>query len=49
MPPLQGDVIAAFDNDQVIGKSYHARLTTKAGASAVTAVAVAETNKDGHL
>ena len=38
LPPLQGDVIIAFDNNQVIGKSYHARSISKAGAAVVTAV-----------
>ena len=49
LPPLEGDVIVAFDNDQVIRKSYHAMSTTKASSSIVTVVVAAEISKDGQL
>lgn len=50
LPPVKGDVIVAFDNDQVIGKTYHARAENKSvKASVITAVCTAEIDESGTL
>ena len=46
---VKGDVAVAFDNDQVIGKSYHSRADNSLNTSIITAVCVAEVEKDGQL
>ncbi|KAJ8017459.1 hypothetical protein HOLleu_45119 [Holothuria leucospilota] len=49
MPSPQGDCICAFDNDQVIGKTYHVRANQKLKTSVITSVCVAEVDKSGAL
>ena len=49
LPPVKGDVVVAFDNDQVVGKSYHSRADNKLKMSIITAVSTAEINKNGVL
>ncbi|XP_072051413.1 uncharacterized protein [Amphiura filiformis] len=48
-PEVEGDVAVAFDNDQVIGKSYHSRTENKAKMSIITAVSLADVDKKGVL
>ena len=38
LPPLEGDLIYGFDNDQVIGRTYHVRADNKVRASVITSV-----------
>ncbi|XP_041477204.1 uncharacterized protein LOC121425250 [Lytechinus variegatus] len=44
-----GDVLVAFDNDQVIGKTYHVRHNNKVKTSVVTSVCIAEVSPTGTL
>ncbi|KAJ8048815.1 hypothetical protein HOLleu_01285 [Holothuria leucospilota] len=49
LPTPTGDCLVAFDNDQVIGKSYNVRENNKVKTSIVTSVCVAEVDPDGKL
>ncbi|KAJ8030711.1 hypothetical protein HOLleu_27195 [Holothuria leucospilota] len=49
LPTPRGDCLVAFDNDQVIGKSYNVRENNKVKTSIVTSVCVAEVDPDGKL
>lgn len=49
LPPVSGDIVCAFDNDQVIGKHWHVRANQKLKSSVITTVAVAEVNPHGKL
>ena len=49
LPKPIGDCLVAFDNDQVIGKSYNVRVNNKVKMSIVTSVCVAEVNPNGVL
>ena len=48
VPIPSGDLVFAFDNDQVIGKTYHVRPDTKLRCSVVTSVCVVA-QEDGAL
>lgn len=49
MPAPVGDLIYAFDNDQVIGKIYHVRANKKLKTSVITSVCMAEVEPTGTL
>ncbi|XP_063971571.1 uncharacterized protein LOC135159708 [Lytechinus pictus] len=44
-----GDILVGFDNDQVIGKSYHVRTDNKVKASVITSTCIAEVQPAGRL
>lgn len=44
-----GDILVAFDNDQVIGKTYHVRTDNKLKASLITSTCVVEVAPKGTL
>ncbi|XP_041466282.1 uncharacterized protein LOC121416832 isoform X2 [Lytechinus variegatus] len=47
LPPLNGDVVIAFDNDQVVGKTYHVKADNKVRVSVITSICAFE--EDGKL
>ena len=49
LPDFKWDIVIAFDNDQVIGKSYLSRGNHVLSTSMIIAVCVAEVNKNGEL
>ncbi len=49
LPEVKGDVAIAFDNDQVIGKSYHSRVDNKGKISIITAVSEAVVDETGQM
>ena len=42
LPPPVGDVLVAFDKDQVIGKTYHVRPNNKVKTSVITSDCITE-------
>ncbi|KAJ8022554.1 hypothetical protein HOLleu_37485 [Holothuria leucospilota] len=49
LPPPVGDCLCAFDNDQVVGKTYHVRANSKVRVSVITSICMAEVDLHGEL